>query len=90
MLNILHHDESITIDQIDFTNSIESMQKSRDLRLHKQQIHNNKKSTESQKLAAKLDSIVTETTLDIYFNICYISSKRKSLIIYILYMAYVL
>ena len=90
MLNILQYDENITINQTDFRNSIESMQKSRDLQIHKQQIYNNKKPTGYQQLAAKFDSIVNESTPDKFFDICLRGSKMKSLVFDISYMTYVI
>ena len=66
------------------------MQKSRDLQIHKQQIYNNKKPTEYQQLAVKIDSIVNESIPDIFFDICHGSSKMKSLIFDISYMTYVI
>ena len=86
--NTVQQDENITIGQIDFTNSIASMQKSREMQMHKQQICNSQKSTEYHQLVVDLDSVVNESTPDIYFDIGYLISKVKSLIFCMSYMTY--
>ena len=58
LLIVVQNDGNITIDQIDCVNSIESLEKSQDLQIPKQQFCNKEKYRKHRKLIGKLNWVV--------------------------------
>ena len=73
-----HCNENITLNQIDYISSIQSIQVSRNLQMWKQQICDNEKSTKYCQLIGKLNWIANQNRPDIYFDTCHLSLKMKS------------
>ena len=77
-LNIVQHNENVTLNQIDYISSIQSIQVSCDLQMCKQQICENEKSTDYRQLIGKPNWIANQSGPDINFDVCHLSSKMKS------------